>query len=700
MDVIEHKINNLRNLLHRHNYLYYTLDKPEISDFEFDSLMKELSNLERKHPQFYDDLSPTNRVGGVPIDNFDRIRHKRPMLSLSNTYSQLELEDFDSRVKKKLNIKLVDYICELKYDGVAISLIYENGLFHKAVTRGDGVYGDDVSENIKTIKTIPLKLFGSFPRYLEVRGEVFMNKNDFQRINDRRKIKRENLVKIYNDQINKIHDLSEIDKIKKKFSLEYKKHENYSNPRNFASGSLKLLDSAKVAERNLNCVIYSIHSDNLPFDNHYQNLLEAQKWGFIISKNIGVHHDIIDVMNFINHVEYVRASLSFEIDGVVIKVNNLKYQELLSHTSKSPRWAMSYKFKSPQAITVLNNIKYQIGRTGAITPVAQLESVHLAGSLISRASLHNHDFIKKLDLKIGDYVIIEKGGDVIPKVVSVDVRKRNFKCEDIVFITNCPSCNSLLQKIAGEVNYYCLNHLCLPQRIAQVQHFTSRDAMNIQTLGDKTIALLFKQKIIQDIADLYILDVNKLIDLPGFGEKSKSRKKAQNIIESINVSKKQSFERVLFGLGIRYVGKTVSKKLAQYFQSMSILMNSSVENLLEVSEVGEKIANSIVNYFQDSTNKLMIGRLMQSGLQFSIELRDKYSSKLDNLVFVVSGVFSVRREEIKEIIEDHGGKNSSSISKKTNFLLGGEKIGVKKREKAQILGIPIITESDFREMLN
>ena len=699
---IQQKIEKLRGLLNYHNYLYYVLDKPKISDFQFDQLMNDLVELEKKYPQFDDVLSPSKRVGGGLISGFKTVKHQSPMLSLSNTYSTTDLENFDLRIKKKLNKLSYSYTCELKYDGVAISLIYENGILVRALTRGDGFFGDDVTENIKTIRSIPLKLFGTPPKNLEARGEVFIDKKQFEQINNARKIKKNNLEVAYKQEISgKNLSLFELNRIEKKFITESKKTELYSNPRNFASGTLKLLDSTKVAERKLNCFIYSLVSTHMPFDNHFQNLLEGKKWGFKISNNIKLAHNINSVVDFVNNFENQRNLLPFEIDGVVVKVNEISNQDLLGYTAKVPRWAISYKFKALQAKTILKNVKYQIGRTGAITPVAEFESVSLAGSMIKRASLHNADFIKKIDLKIGDQIIIEKGGDVIPKVVSVDLTQRTVDCKNINFITHCVSCQSLLQRIEGEANYYCLNNTsCSPQKIAQLEHFIGRDAMNIKTLGSKTIHLLYNQNIINTISDLYELSVNSFSQLKGFGEKSKSIRKAQNIINSIQNSKNNSFEKVLYALGIRYVGKTVSRKIVNHFLSIENIINASVEELLKVDEIGEKIANSVSLFFKESKNLALINSLNNYGLNLSVKKHIHASAKLNNISFVISGKFNVPRETIKIMIEEHGGKIVSSISQKTNYLLAGSNIGPKKQEKAHSLGILIIGEDDFRKMLD
>ncbi|MBL31993.1 MAG: DNA ligase (NAD(+)) LigA [Flavobacteriales bacterium] len=699
IQLIQQKIQELEDLLNHHNYAYYVLDEPTISDFEFDELMNELILLENRYPELASKLSPTKRVGGELLDRFETVKHNYPMLSLSNTYSKSELEDFDHRVKKKIGAKKINYTCELKYDGVAVTLIYIDGLFHKALTRGDGVFGDDVTENIKTIKSIPLKLFGDPPSFLEVRGEVFIEKNIFNKINNDRKNKLNILEREYANK-KRIIDQVDLNKIERQFLAESKKLTPYSNARNFASGTLKLLDSKRVAKRGLSCVLYSLHSPTLPYDNHFDNLLEAKKWGFNTPKDIKLSSDINTIMSFIQKMEQKRKDLPFEIDGVVIKVNNLIQQDLLGSTEKSPRWAISYKFKASQAETILNSITYQIGRTGAITPVAELNPVILAGSTIKRASLHNEDFIKNLKLKIGDHVIIEKGGDVIPKVVSVNFKKRHLLCEDISFIANCPACGSELKRLTNEANYYCLNSdSCVPQKISQVEHFVSREAMNIHALGTKTIKLLFDLCIIENIGDLYDLNLMKLTGLQGFGEKAQFSKKAQNIIDSINESKSQSFQKVLYALGIRYVGKTVAKKLVSHFSSIEHLMAASFEDLLAVEEVGEKIANSVCMYFKSVDNIKLIQRLQKAGLLFRVVASDLRSNVLNGSSFVISGVFSISRDDLREMIEQHGGRNLTALSKNTNYLIVGENFGQKKREIALALGVPILLEKDFIKMI-
>ena len=694
------RIQYLRDVLNHHNYLYYVLDSPQISDIDFDQLMLELVTLENNNPSYNDPLSPTKRVGGSVISTFHSVKHKYPMLSLDNTYTETDLNKFDQKIKKLLNKNILNYSCELKYDGVAISVVYQNGKLFQAITRGDGVFGDDVTENIKTIKSIPLKLFGDYPDLLEIRGEIFIAKKEFENINFNRLKKKEKLTKTYNSQIDLIENLDEKNKIQKKYFAEIKKLEPYSNPRNFASGSLKLLDSSKVARRNLDCIFYAIYSNKLPFNTHAKNLKKAKDWGFQIPKKLIVVDDIKHVLNFIHETESSRDKLPFEIDGIVIKVNSLNDQKILGNTAKSPRWAISFKFKAYQSYTVLEDVKYQIGRTGSITPVACFQPVSVAGSIIKRASLHNESFIKKLDLKIGDRVLIEKGGDVIPKVVAVDKSQRNLLCQSVQFITHCPSCKSKLVKPINEANHYCLNiNHCLPQKINQVEHFIARDAMNISSLGTKTIKLLFENNIIDGISDLYQLTIDSFSNLRGFGIESNSFKKAENIINAIEKSKSQTFEKVLFGIGIRYVGKTVSKKLVHSFGSIDNLLLASKARLLEVDEIGEKIADSLILFFADDKNQIMIKELRSYGLNFKSIEKKNTSNLLSDLKFVVSGTFQRSREDLKNLIEQHGGQMSNALSQKTNFLVIGENFGAKKHEKATDLNINMISESELLEMI-
>ena len=697
---IKEKIEKLRSILNHHSYLYYILDTPEISDQEFDILMKNLSVLEHQHPEFADPLSPTVRVGGNVIKGFSSVEHTQPMLSLSNTYSELDLKEFDARIKKNLSSHEIQYSCELKYDGVAISLIYKNGALVQAVTRGDGFFGDDVTENIKTIKSIPLKLFGEYPDVLEMRGEVFIYKDQFEKINYERAQKINYLTTQYERELLSSQDDEESRKIEKKYMADCRKLTQYSNPRNFASGTLKLLDSKMVAKRNLECVLYAVYSKKLPYDNHLDNLLESKNWGFKIPKEFRLAYNIEDVVDFVKQSEVKRVSLPFEIDGVVIKVNNLSSQMLLGNTSKSPRWAISFKFKASQAFTMLEDVKYQVGRTGAITPVAYLKPVSLAGSMIRRASLHNESFINNLDLRLGDVVVVEKGGDVIPKVVSVDLKKRNLLSKKIEFISNCPSCGEQLIQSKGEANYYCYNiNDCIPQKIAQVEHFISRDAMNISTLGTSTVSLLFKNSIIDTVADLYTLTLDDFVPLKGFGSESKSFKKAQNILNAIEASKRMPFDKLLYGLGIRHVGKTIAKTLVLEFKSLKKIISASKEELLAVAEVGDKIATSLISFFNNQKNMSIINRLVDYGLVFENVDVKKTSNKLNDLSFVISGTFSFSRDELRRIVELHGGKNTSAVSTKTNYLIVGTNPGEKKMQKAIQLNIPMISELELKKML-
>lgn len=697
--LVEKKILDLRAVINHHNYCYYVLDKPEISDFEFDALMSSLTDLEKQYPQFFDALSPTNRVGGGLIDGFVNVKHQFPMLSLSNTYSEQDIIEFDNRVKKTLGVNKVEYSCELKYDGVAISIIYKNGRLLRAVTRGDGISGDDVTKNIKTIKSIPLKLFGNYPNELEMRGEVFIGKSKFNQINNQRQEQKN----LYLQQVDKLKSFDKLDndqiKLKKKLESKIRNLDNYANPRNFASGTLKLLDSTKVADRGLDCILYNVYSDNLPHDNHIDNLFASKNWGFKIPKDCAKVSMVDDLMRYIKKFEINRDALPFEIDGIVIKINNLLQQNILGTTSKFPRWAVSYKFKSIQAITKLKDVVYQVGRTGSITPVACLEPVSLAGSIIKRASLHNIDFINKLDLKLGDTVIIEKGGDVIPKVTSVVFSKRNLLCKNIIFSKFCPSCHSPLVQPDDEINHYCFNSInCLPQKAGKIEHFVGRDAMNISSLGSKTILLLLSEGLIDSISDLYELKVEDFYHLKGFGFESNSNKKAQNIIDGIQQSKKNSFEKLLYAIGIRYVGKTVSKKIVKYFKNIDNLILASYEDLIKVDEIGHKIASSIVSFFIDNNNILLINNLKKHNLIFT-EINTNISNKLNGINFLISGTFDCSRDELKNLIEINGGNILSSLSTKVNYLVAGENMGAKKKEKALLLKTTIISFSDLNLML-
>jgi len=657
----EKEIINLRNEIHKHTHLYYVEDAPIISDYEFDILLNKLVDFENKFPNFFDPNSPTQRVGGKVSKNFQSIEHDFPMYSLDNSYSKEDLENFHNRVLKKISNKDLNYLCELKFDGVSINLTYENGIFVRAVTRGDGIKGDDVTENVKTIKTIPLKLKGNFPLKFQIRGEIFIGLKDFNKMNEER---------------------------------AQNGLEPYMNPRNTASGSLKLQDSALVAKRPLQCFLYQVISDNSKTQS--DNLNFAKSWGFNISNTYKLCNNINEVFQFINDWDKERNNLNFEIDGVVVKVNQINYQKILGFTSKYPRWAIAYKFKTMQAQTTLKSVSYQIGRTGAVTPVANLDPVLLGGTIVKRASLHNQDQINKLNLHINDRVIIEKGGEIIPKIVGVEVSKRNLNSEKIIFINNCPNCLSYLQKNESEAHHYCPNTFsCPPQITGRIQHFISRKAMDINGIGNETIELMFKNNLISNYADLYSLKKEDLLSLERMAEKS-----VENIFQGLDKSKKIPFERVLFALGIRYVGQTVSKNLANEYKSIDNLISKTYDELIMVDEIGERIAKSVVDFFNDSENVLNIEKLKNVGLQFETNTVVLDSKIFDNKTFVVSGVFdNYSRNELKKTIELNGGKNLSSISSKTSYLLAGNKMGPSKLKKAQDLGIQIISELDFITML-
>ena len=662
---IKQRIDNLRKQLAHHNYLYYVKAQPEISDYEYDLLMKELQALEKEHPEFYDPNSPTQRVGSDINKEFKQVKHKYGMLSLSNTYNEGELRDFDMRVRKLIN-KAPVYVCELKFDGTAIGLTYEKGEFVRAVTRGDGVMGDDVSDNVRTIKSIPLKLRGSdYPEEFEIRGEIFMPRKVFEELNKQR--------------------------------IEAGE-EPYVNPRNTAAGSLKLQNSSEVAKRKLDCYLYYMLGENLPSDSHYENLQMAKKWGFKISEHIKLAQNIDEVLEYINYWEENRKNLPYDIDGIVIKVDSLALQKQLGFTAKSPRWAISYKFLAERVRTKLLSVDYQVGRTGAITPVANLEPVFIAGTTVKRASLHNADQIELLDLHINDFVFVEKGGEIIPKVVGVDVENRPPDAQKIKYITQCPECGTVLIRREGEAKHYCPNeYACPPQIKGKIEHFISRKAMNIDGLGSETIDLLYEKGLVKNIADLYELKKEQLIPLERMGEKS-----ANNVIKGIEESKSVPFHRVLFALGIRYVGETVAKKLAEHFENIDALINAGFDDLIHVDEIGEKIAESVIEYFKSDANRQLINRLKNYGLQFEIsDSQKEKSDKLKGLSIVISGVFQkFSRDALKEMIAANGGKNTSSLSKKTDYLLAGDKMGPAKLEKAKKLGIKIISEDDFLKMIS
>lgn len=672
------RINELVEQLNIHNYNYYVLDKPTITDYEFDVLLRELADLEIKYPDFLMSHSPTQRVGGDAIKNFVQVVHKYPMLSLSNTYSEDELRDFDNRIRKLINEDF-EYVCELKYDGVAIGLNYKNGELVQAVTRGDGVKGDDVTSNVRTIRSIPLKLKGDFPEEFEIRGEIILPHSGFAKMNAER--------------------------------LEIGE-EPFANPRNAASGSLKMQDSKEVAQRPLDCFLYFLLGDNLPFNSHYENLMKAREWGFKIPNYLAKCSKIEDVFEFVNFWNDARKELPFDIDGVVVKVNDYNQWNQLGFTAKSPRWAISYKFKAERVATTLLSVDFQVGRTGAVTPVANLLPVQLAGTVVKRASLHNADFIGNMDIRIGDTVYVEKGGEIIPKIVAVEFDSRNPDAAGFQFIENCPECGSKLSRKDGESAYYCPNeNECPPQIKGKLVHFIHRKAMNIDSLGEGKIEVLFDNSKVKNIDDLYhlkyddLLGLEKIILSENDGKQKKisfREKTVENILKGINESKSVGFERVLFALGIRFVGETVAKKLAKHYKSIENLMQATYEDLITVDEIGDKIAESIIAFFKESKNIEIINSLKSNGLKFEIkeDTSANISAKLQGMTFVVSGVFEkFSRDELKASIELNGGKNSGSISSKTSFVLAGDKMGPEKRKKAEELGVPIISESDFIAMI-
>ena len=663
---IEQIINQLREELREHNYNYYVLDNATISDYEFDLKLKELEKLETENPQFFDSNSPTQRVGGEITKNFNTVVHKNRMYSLDNSYSKEDLLDWEKRIKKILETEEVNYTCELKYDGASINLSYKAGVLVSAVTRGDGFEGDDVTANIKTIKSIPLVLKEHFADEFEIRGEIILPLEGFIKMNEER-------VEAGEDA--------------------------YRNPRNTASGSLKLQDSREAARRPLDCLLYHIVANKNQINSHYDTLKYARNIGFKVPDGIEVCSTINEVFNFIEKWDVKRHELPYETDGVVVKVNSLEQQDELGYTAKAPRWAIAYKFKAEQERTVLNEITYQVGRTGAITPVANLEPVHLAGTTVKRASLHNADQIEKLDIRVGDTVFVEKGGEIIPKIVGVDLDQRPKNSMPTVYITNCPDCNTSLIRNEGDAKHYCPNEYGCPTQITgRIQHFISRKAMNIDGLGAETVELLFKEGLINNYADLYELKEERIVPLERMAEKS-----AQNIIEGIEQSKNIPFEKVLFGLGIRFVGETVAKKLAKHFKSIHNLMQATFEELISVDEIGDRIAESVIEFSTNLLNIQLVERLVSYGIQLEIseEVLENQSDKLNTLIFVVSGVFTeFNRNDLKKSIEDNGGKVGSSISKKTSYVIAGENMGPSKLKKAQDLNIPIISELDYLKMIN
>lgn len=661
------RIVELRELLHKYNNLYYVQNAPVISDIEFDQLMHELIDLEGKHPELFDPNSPTQRVGSDLSKGFEQAEHRYPMLSLDNTYSEQEVRDFFQRVSGLLN-EPFEICCELKYDGLSISLIYEDGKLVQAVTRGDGVKGDIVTDNVRTIKSVPLVLQkGDWPKNFEIRGEVLMPWTSFEKLNAERERQEEPL---------------------------------FANPRNAASGTLKLQNPQEVSRRQLDSYLYYLLGEKLPCDGHYENMMEAQKWGFKVSDHMKKCTTIQEVLDYINYWDTERKNLPVATDGIVLKVNSLRQQRNLGFKAKSPRWAIAYKFQAERQLTRLNSVSYQVGRTGAVTPVANLDPVQLSGTVVKRATLHNADIIKGLDLHIGDMVYVEKGGEIIPKITAVDLDSRSLLMGDPVkFADVCPECGTKLIRYEGEAAYYCPNAIsCPPQIKGRIEHFVSRKAMNIDGLGTETIDLFYQAGLIKDIADLYTLKAMDICRLEGLGEKS-----AVSIVHGIEDSKKVPFERVLFAIGIRFVGETVAKILARAFKSMEALENATIEQLTAVNEIGTKIAQSIVSFFNDERSRELVNRLKEYGLQMELAQEEQQGGTdlLKDKTIVISGVFNYHsRDEYKALIERHGGKNSGSISAKTSFVLAGDNMGPAKREKAQELGVRLISETEFLEMIN
>ncbi|MEY4522824.1 MAG: hypothetical protein RIT10_2009 [Bacteroidota bacterium] len=660
------EVESLTAQIHKYNQLYYVENNSEISDYDFDQLLKRLEELEANYPEFAFENSPTKRVGGDLTKKFESVVHRFPMLSLSNTYSEEEIFDWENRLKKISNESL-EYVCELKYDGVAIGIRYENGQLSKAVTRGDGTQGEDVTINVRTIRTIPLQLTGDFPSDFEIRGEIFMPLDRFQKLNEERELNQEQL---------------------------------FANPRNTASGTLKMQDSKTVAERGLDSFLYGVYGNDLPIETHFDAVQKASHWGFKVplmrERFIEKTNTIDGIMDFIHYWDQQRQYLPFEIDGVVIKVNNYQQQQQLGFTAKSPRWAIAYKFKTERVETVLESVDYQVGRTGAVTPVANLKAVQLGGTTVKRASLHNSDQIEKLNLHLLDTVYVEKGGEIIPKIVGVNLDKRLANAEKIEFISQCPECHSLLTKRDGEAQHFCINELaCPPQLKGKIEHFIARKGMNIDGLGAETVDLLFEKGLVRSVADLYDLNFDQLVSLDRMADKS-----ANNLLQGLKASVEVPFERVLFALGIRFVGETVAKKLAKYFKNIESIQSASYDELIQVDEIGERIAISVQQFFSDAANLNIINRLKEVGLQFSIVEKEGVTALLEGKSFVVSGVFtSFSRDEIKELIELNGGKNVSAISAKTDFVLAGENMGPAKLKKAESLGITILTEDAFIQLL-
>lgn len=661
---ISAKILALSNELNDHNYRYYVLAEPVISDQEFDLKLKELEALEKQFPEFALPNSPTKTVGGGLLDEFKTVPHKRRMLSLGNTYSEEELLEFDERVRKSLGTDAVEYVCELKIDGLAISLFYENGQLIQAVTRGDGFQGDDVTENVKTIRSVTQQLHGNYPTSFEIRGEIFMHRKGFERLNQQRQAQGE---------------------------------ATYANPRNVASGSLKIKDAKEVAKRPLDITLYHFLSDQYPFATHSESLIQAQSWGIKTAEHSQTCRSIEEVFDYLKRWDAARHDLGFDTDGVVIKVNSLRHQEELGFTAKVPRWAIAYKFQTETATSKLLGITYQVGRTGAITPVAELQPVALLGTTVKRASLHNANEIERLDVRIGDTVFVEKGGEIIPKIVGVDFSRRAENSVPHMYITHCPECNSELQRNDGEAQHYCLNsEECPPQAIGKIEHFVGRKAMDIQSIGSEMAETLYQQGLVKELADLYFLTFDQVLALDRVGEKT-----AMNLIEGIETSKSQPFERVLFGLGIRYVGETVAKKLAQGLGNIDAIMVATEEQLVAIDEIGERIAESVVQYFSEEKHRMGIERMKAAGLTFTAIQKESLGDGLAGKTMVISGVFAKHsRDEIKVMIEAHGGKVGSGVTGKTDYLVAGDGIGPSKLEKATQLGVNIIDEDTFLTMIS
>ncbi len=661
----QQQIEALRSELREHNYNYYVLDNPTITDYEFDMKLKELQELEAKYPEYYDQASPTLRVGGMVTKNFETVVHDHRMYSLDNSYSKEDLEDWEKRIQRVLGDVMVEFTCELKYDGASISLTYENGQLLRAITRGDGTQGDNVTTNVKTIKSVPLRLKGNYPEKFDIRGEIVLPFEGFAKMNE---------VRVANGE------------------------DPYMNPRNTASGSLKLQDSTLVAQRPLDCLLYGIVGEGTGIATQWEMLQKARDWGFKVPTVAKLCKTTQEVIDFVDYWDVHRHDLPYETDGVVIKVNSLQQQDELGFTSKSPRWAMAYKFKAEQVSTVLHEITYQVGRTGAITPVANLQPVLLAGTTVKRASLHNADQIAKFDIREGDTVFVEKGGEIIPKIIGVDFSKRPVDSSPTAYITHCPECHTELVRTEGDAKHYCVNYYgCPPQITGRIQHYISRKAMDIEGMGSETVELLFKEGLITNYADLYELTKEQIMPLERMAEKS-----AENLVQGVAASVQIPFERVLFALGIRFVGETVAKKLAKAYKNIDALMAASEAELTAVDEIGERIAQSVVEFFENDTNRTIIDRLKGYGVQFAIseEQLENQTDKLKGLTVVVSGVFeTLSRDALKKLIEENGGKVGSSISSKTSYLVAGDKMGPSKRTKAEKLGVPIISEQEFLQLV-